>query len=80
MPDVPPAGSAYATVETKANFARPITKDSGRVRAEARVVVKGRQIVSAEAKVVSVDGAPGPDLLFERLMQVGSFQIRKRKQ
>jgi uncharacterized protein (TIGR00369 family) len=31
-----PAGSAYATVETKANFARPITKGTGRVRAEAR--------------------------------------------
>src|ERR1700733_14646077 len=31
-----PAGSGYTTIETKANFARPITKDTGRVRAEAR--------------------------------------------
>ena len=51
-----PAGSAYATVETKANFSRPITKDTGRVRAEARVIVKGRSIISAEAKVLSMDG------------------------
>ena len=29
-----PAGAGYATVETKANFSRPITKDTGRVRAE----------------------------------------------
>src|SRR5580698_3357317 len=29
-----PAGSLFATVETKANFSRPISKDTGRVRAE----------------------------------------------
>jgi uncharacterized protein (TIGR00369 family) len=51
-----PAGSSYATIETKANFSRPITKDSGRVRAEARVASRGRQIISAEAKVLSKDG------------------------
>jgi len=31
-----PAGAGYSTIETKGNFSRPITKDSGRVRAEAR--------------------------------------------
>jgi uncharacterized protein (TIGR00369 family) len=51
-----PAGSGFATVETKANMSRPITKDTGRVRAEARVIVQGRKIISAEAKVVSQDG------------------------
>lgn len=51
-----PAGVGYATVETKGNFARPITKDTGRVRAEARVVARGRQIISAEARVLSRDG------------------------
>jgi uncharacterized protein (TIGR00369 family) len=51
-----PAGGGYATIETKVNFARPITKDTGRVRAEARVVAQGRQIISAEARVVSHDG------------------------
>src|SRR5713226_7047747 len=51
-----PAGSGYTTVETKANFARPITKDTGRVRAEARVVGQGRQIISSEARVLSRDG------------------------
>ncbi len=51
-----PAGSAYVTIETKANFSRPITKDTGRVRAEARVVAQGRQIISAEATVLSPGG------------------------
>jgi uncharacterized protein (TIGR00369 family) len=51
-----PAGAGYATIETKGNFARPITKDTGRVRAEARVVARGRQVISAEAKVLSAEG------------------------
>jgi uncharacterized protein (TIGR00369 family) len=51
-----PPGSNYATIETKANFARPITKDTGRVRAEARVVAQGRRIISAEARVLGQDG------------------------
>jgi uncharacterized protein (TIGR00369 family) len=51
-----PADLGYATIETKGNFSRPITKDTGRVRAEARVVSKGRQIISTETKVLSRDG------------------------
>lgn len=51
-----PAGTGYTTVETKANFARPIGKNTGRVRAEARVVAQGRQIISAEAKVTDRSG------------------------
>jgi uncharacterized protein (TIGR00369 family) len=47
-----PAGSGYTTIEIKANFARPITKETGRVRAEARVVAQGRQVISTEAKVL----------------------------
>ncbi len=51
-----PAGSGYATIETKANFSRPIAADAGRVRAEGRVVAQGRQIISTEAKVLSAAG------------------------
>jgi uncharacterized protein (TIGR00369 family) len=50
-----PAGAGYATVETKANFSRPITTDTGRVRAEAHAVGRGRRIISAEVRVVSLD-------------------------
>jgi uncharacterized protein (TIGR00369 family) len=51
-----PPGVGYTTVETKGNFCRPITKDSGRVRAEARAVAQGRQIISSEARVLAGDG------------------------
>ncbi len=51
-----PAGVGFATIETKGNLARPITQNSGRVRAEGRVVSQGRQIVSTEARVLSRDG------------------------
>ncbi len=51
-----PAGVAYATVETKANFSRPIRHDSGRIRAEGRVVSRGRQIISAEARLLDANG------------------------
>lgn len=51
-----PAGVGYATVETKGNFSRPITKATGRVRAEARVVGRSRQIISSEARVCDAEG------------------------
>ncbi len=51
-----PAGVGYTTVETKGNFSRPITPATGRVRAEGRVVNQGRQIITAEARVLSTDG------------------------
>ena len=51
-----PAGVSYTTVETKANFSRPITKDTGRVRAEGRVVSRGRRIISCEGRIVDAGG------------------------
>ena len=51
-----PAGTAYTTIETKGNFARPITQDTGRVRAEARAVARGRQIISSEARILDPGG------------------------
>jgi|SRR5271168_667499 len=51
-----PAGSRYTTVETKANFSKPMTPSTGRVRAEARVVSQGRQIISASAQILAGDG------------------------
>jgi uncharacterized protein (TIGR00369 family) len=51
-----PAGVGYATVETKANFTRPIRHDTGRVRAEGRAIGRGRQIMSAEARIVDSSG------------------------
>ena len=51
-----PAGVGFATIETKANFARPILRDTGRLRAEGHVIAQGRQVISAEARVLDLDG------------------------
>lgn len=51
-----PPGVGYASVETKANFTRPIKHDTGRVRAEGRVVSRGRQIMTAEARIMDAEG------------------------
>ncbi len=51
-----PAGAGYATVETKGNLSRPITPEIPSVRCEGRVISRGRQIISAEAKVLDPDG------------------------
>jgi len=51
-----PAGVGYTTVETKANFVRPILADTGLVRCEALVLARGRQIITAEAKITDAAG------------------------
>ncbi|MGA3089570.1 MAG: PaaI family thioesterase [Terriglobales bacterium] len=51
-----PAGTTYTTIETKANFSRPITPATGRVRAEGRVIAQGKQIISAQAQILSPEG------------------------
>ncbi|HEY0147812.1 MAG TPA: PaaI family thioesterase [Allosphingosinicella sp.] len=51
-----PAGIGYTTVETKANFNRAIAADAGTVRCEGRVLHRGRQIATAEARITSNEG------------------------
>lgn len=51
-----PAGAGYTTVETKANFCRPIFPDGGLVRVEGRVVNEGRTIITAEGRVLDSSG------------------------
>jgi uncharacterized protein (TIGR00369 family) len=50
------AGIGYTTVETKVNFTRPVPPDGSAVRCEGRVVTRGRQIATAEARLLSEDG------------------------
>jgi uncharacterized protein (TIGR00369 family) len=49
------AGIGYTTVETKANFVRPVPAE-GVVSCEGRVLSRGRQIATAEAFLRSPDG------------------------
>ena len=51
-----PPDTGYTTVETKVNFTRPIASDGGTVRCEGIVVSRGRQIATAEARLVSAEG------------------------
>lgn len=50
-----PAGSGYTTLELKVNFARPITRDTGRVLAEGTLVHRGRTVATAEGRLLAQD-------------------------
>lgn len=41
-------GEAWTTLELKINFVRPLTKDTGPVRAEGRVIHRGRTLATSE--------------------------------
>jgi len=51
-----PAGVGYTTIETKVNFVRAITPATGPVRAEGRVVARGRTIITAEGALTDSKG------------------------
>jgi uncharacterized protein (TIGR00369 family) len=44
-------GETWTTLEIKVNFVRPITKDTGIIRAEGRVIHRGRTIATSEGDV-----------------------------
>lgn len=50
------AGEGLVTVETKVNFVRAITPATGLVRAEGRVIARGRTIITADASVTDSAG------------------------
>ena len=45
------AGERYTTLELKANFVRPITLETGRVRCEGTIVHRGGTVATAEARL-----------------------------
>ena len=51
-----PEGRAYTTAELSVNIVRALTPDVQRVRAEGKVVHCGRQLATAEARLVGPDG------------------------
>ena len=50
-----PLGSAYTTLETKFNLVRPITAETGEVRAEGTVVHRGRTTATSDARLTGPD-------------------------
>ena|SRR5688572_12945713 len=51
-----PAGAAYTTLEIKVNFVRPMTAETRRVRAEAKLIHLGGRTATAEGRVVDEAG------------------------
>ena len=51
-----PAGSGYTTLEFKISFIRGMTKDTGPVRSEGRILNVGRRAATAEARVTDAKG------------------------
>lgn len=51
-----PAGKGYTTVELKINFVRAIMPDSGRLRAEGKVIHVGGRIGTAEGRLTDASG------------------------
>ena len=51
-----PAGKGYTTLELKVNMLRPLTDAVPLVRAEGRVIHAGRQVATAEGRIVGPDG------------------------
>jgi len=51
-----PAGRGYTTAELGINVVKALTPKVTRVRAEGRVIHCGRQLATAEARLVGADG------------------------
>lgn len=51
-----PAGKGFTTLELKVNMVRPLNESVPLVRAEGKLIHAGRQIATAEGRIVGPDG------------------------
>lgn len=51
-----PAGTGYTTLEFKISFIRGMSKDTGVVRTEGKVINAGRRVATAEASITDASG------------------------
>jgi uncharacterized protein (TIGR00369 family) len=49
-------GEGYTTLETKFNLVRPMTAETGEVRAEGNVIHRGGRVATSEGRVLRGDG------------------------
>ena len=49
-------GETYTTLEIKVNLVRPLTKETGPVRAEGRLIHRGRTLATSEGDIKDADG------------------------
>jgi len=50
-----PDGVGYTTLELKVNYTRAITKDTGRVLCEGKIVHRGGRVATADGRIVAAD-------------------------
>jgi len=50
------AGTAYTTLELKVNLVRAVTRETGPLRCEGKIVHRGRQTATAEGRLVDAAG------------------------
>lgn len=51
-----PAGTGYTTLELKVNYLRPMTRETGPVYCEGKVIHVGGRIATAEGRLTDADG------------------------
>jgi uncharacterized protein (TIGR00369 family) len=51
-----PTGAGYTTLELKVNLVRPLTRDTGRVFCEGRIIHAGGRVATAEARLTDTEG------------------------
>ena len=51
-----PAGTGYTTLEFKISFLRPVTANTGPLRAEGKVISVGKRVGTAEGRLVDAEG------------------------
>jgi uncharacterized protein (TIGR00369 family) len=51
-----PAGRIFTTLEMKINYVRPLTRETGEVRCEARVIHVGGRVATAKGQIVDREG------------------------
>jgi hypothetical protein len=49
-------GDAHTTLEIKVNLVRPLTKETGLIRAEGRILHRGRTLGTAEGEIKDAGG------------------------
>ena len=49
-------GDSWTTLELKLNYVRPLTKDTGPVRAEGRIIHRGRRVATSEGDLKDLSG------------------------
>jgi uncharacterized protein (TIGR00369 family) len=51
-----PAGTSFTTLEVKVNYLRPMTRETGLVYSEGKVIHVGGRIATAEGRITDADG------------------------